>query len=274
MTVLDLRALATAVFGSGANARTELTSWDAAIRGGLSTTRRVGVVSLSPGAGTSTVAHQLVRAVAARRSEPVLAVDVSSDAPGLAERLGAGSVPPDDTRASARTTAEALSGLEVRDGVVALRPRDADDAVGAWLGEAAPIARFFDVSVTDFGARHPLVDLAACAALCDVVCLVGDARRSPAEHARSVVDAIAGLPESPSVVLALVDHAREGDGVARALATGSDHPVVAVPFDAGLAAGGHARRSATQLAVVQLAAALVAAGGSAARARAATGRTA
>ena len=274
MTVLDLRALSTAVFGSGANARTELTSWDAAIRGGLSTTRRVGVVSLSPGAGTSTVAHQLVRAVAARRSEPVLAVDVSSGAPGLAERLGAGSVPPDDTRASARTTAEALSGLEVRDGVVALRPRDADDAVGAWLGEAAPIARFFDVSVTDFGARHPLVDLAACAALCDVVCLVGDARRSPAEHARSVVDAIAGLPESPSVVLALVDHAREGDGVARALATGSDHPVVAVPFDPGLAAGGHARRSATQLAVVQLAAALVAAGGSAARARAATGRTA
>ena len=147
MTVLDLRALTTAVFGSGANARTELTSWDAAIRGGLSTTRRVGVVSLSPGAGTSTVAHQLVRAVAARRSEPVLAVDVSSGAPGLAERLGAGSVPPDDTRASARTTAEALSGLEVRDGVVALRPRDADDAVGAWLGEAAPIARFFDVSI-------------------------------------------------------------------------------------------------------------------------------
>jgi len=176
-------------------------------------------------------------------------------------------VPPDDTRASARTTAEALSGLDLRDGVVALRPRDAEDAVGAWLSEAAPIARFFDVSVTDFGARHPVVDLAACAALCDVVCLVADARRSPAEHARSVVDAISGLPESPSVVLALVDHAREGDGVARALATGADHPVVAVPFDAGLAAGGNARRSATRLAVVELAAALVAAGGSAAPGR-------
>lgn len=265
MTVLDLRALATAVFGSGANARTELTSWDAAIRGGLSTTRRVGVVSLSPTAGTSTVAHQLVRAVAARRSEPVLAVDVSTGTPGLAARLGAEPVPPDDTRASARTTAEALSGLDVRDGVVALSPRDTDDAVGAWLGEAAPIARFFDVSVTDFGARHPLADLAGCAALCDVVCLVADARRSPAEHARSVVDAIAGLPESPSVVLALVDHAREGDGVARAFATGAEYPVVAVPFDPGLAAGGRARRSATQLAVVQLAAAVVAAGGSAAR---------
>ncbi|MCC4247654.1 hypothetical protein [Microbacterium testaceum] len=264
MTVLDVRALSTAVFGSGANARVELTSWDSAIRGGLSTTRRVGVMALSPGAGTSTVAHQVVRAVAARRSEPVLAVDVSAGTPGLAARLGAEPVPPDDTRAAARTTAEALTGLEVRDGVVALRPRDTDDAVGAWLGEAAPITRFFDVSVTDFGARHPLVDLAACAALCDVVCLVSDASRSPAEHARSVVDAVAGLPESPSVVLALVDRRREGDGVARAFAAGSAHPVVGVPFDPGLAAGGHPRRSATQLAVVRLAAALVAATGRAA----------
>lgn len=264
MTVLDLRAVATAVFGSGADGRAELTGWDAAIRGGLSTTRRIGVVSLSPGAGTSTVAHQLVRVVAARRSEPVLAVDVSTGTTGLAARLGVDPVAPDETRAAARTTAEALSGLEVRDGVVALRPRDTDDAVGAWLGEAAPIARFFDVSVTDFGARHPVVDLAGCAALCDVVCLVSDARRSPAEHARSVVDAIAGLPESPSVVLALVDHGRDGDGVARALGTGADHPVVAVPHDAGLAAGGGPRRSLTHRAVVHLAAALVAAAGRAA----------
>ena len=264
MTVLDLRALSTAVFGSGANGRVELTTADAAIRGGLSTTRRIGVLSLSPGAGTSTVAHQLVRVVAARRSEPVLAVDVSAGTTGLAARLGADPVAPDETRAAARTTAEALSGLEVRDGVVALRPRETEDAVGAWLGEAAPIARFFDVSVTDFGARHPLADLATCAALCDVVCLVSDARRSPAEHARSVVDAIAGLPESPSVVLALVDHAREGDGVARALATGAEYPVVTVPFDPGLAANGRARRSATHLAVVKLAAALVAASGRAA----------
>lgn len=257
MTVLDLRAVSTAVFGSSANGRVELTAWDAAIRGGLSTTRRVGVVSLSPGAGTSTVAHQIVRVIAARRSDPMLAVDVSSGATGLAARLGAGPVAPDETRAAARTTAEALSGLEERKGVVALRPRDVDDAVGAWLGEAAPIARFFDVAVSDFGARHPVVDLAACAALCDVVCLVADARRSAAEHARSVVDALRELPEAPSVVLTLVDHGREGDGVARALAIGADHAVVAIPFDAGLAAGGRARRSATHLAMVRLAAAVV-----------------
>ena len=264
MSVLDLRAASTAIFGSGVTGRVRLTQWDAAIRGSLSTTRRVGVVSLTPGAGTSTIAHQLTRAIAGRRREPVLAVDVSTGAPGLAERLGAASVAPDETRAAARTTAEALSGLVERDGVVALRPRDSDDGVGAWLGEAAPIARFFDVAITDFGARHPVVDLAACAALCDVVCLVSDARRAAAEHARSVVDAVRGLPETPSVVLALVDHAREGDGVARAFSDGADHDVVPIPFDAGLAAGGRARRSATHLAVVRLAAAVVAASGSAA----------
>lgn len=264
MSVLDLRAVSTAVFGSGANGRVRLTGWDAAIRGGLSTTRRVGVVSLTSGAGASTVAYQLTRAIAARRSEPVLAVDVSSGAAGLAERLGARPVAPDETRAAARTTAEALSGLDERDGIVALRPRDTDDAVGAWLGEAAPIARFFDVAVTDFGARHPVVDLAACAALCDVVCLVSDARRARAEHARSVVDAVRGLPEAPSVVLALVDHAREGDGVARAFAVGAEHDVVPIPFDAGLAGGGRARRSTTHLAVVRLAAAVVGATGRAA----------
>lgn len=261
MTVLDLRAITVALFGSGASGRRELTAWDEAIRGGLSTTRRVGVVSLSPGAGTSTVAHQLVRAVAARRSEPVLAVDVSPGANGVAARVGAVPVAPDETRASARTTAEALSGLNISDGVVGLRPRESEDAVGAWLAEAAPIARFFDVAVTDFGARHPLVDLAACAALCDVVCLVADAQRSPAEHARSVVGALTDLPEAPAVVLALVDHAREGDGVADALATTATHPVVAVPFDSGLAAGGRPRRSATNLALVELAAAVVAATG-------------
>ncbi|MFZ8758205.1 hypothetical protein ACO03V_12385 [Microbacterium sp. HMH0099] len=255
----------TALFGSGAGGRRELTAWDDAIRGGLSTTRRVGVVSLSARAGTSTVAHQLVRAVAARRSEPVLAVDVSSGDDGLAARVGAATAAPDETRASARTTAEALSGLELRDGVVGLRPRDVDDAVGAWLAEAAPIARFFDVAVTDFGARHPVVDLAACAALCDVVCLVADGRRSPAEHARSVVDALTGLPESPAVVLALVDHARDGAGVARAFSATDAHPVVAVPFDPGLASGGRPRRSVTNLALVELAAAVVAAGGAAAR---------
>lgn len=256
MTAYDLRGVSTAVFGSGASGRADLTEWDAAIRGGLSTARRIGVLSLATGVGTSTIAHHVTRAVAARRSQPILAVDVSAGASGLAARLGAAPVGPEEARADARTSAEATTGLEERDRVVALRPRDVSDPVAAWLREAAPITRFFDVSVTDFGARHPVVDLAACAAMSDVVCVVADAGRSPAEHARSVLPAIAGLPESPRVVLALIDHDRRGDAVARALRNGT-HPVVAVPFDRGLRSGGHPRSSSARLALVRLTADLV-----------------
>jgi hypothetical protein len=258
VSALDLRGLPAAVFGSGVSRRLEFGAWDAALRGGLSTTRRIGFLSLVPGVGATSLALQVTRIVASRRSEPVLAVDVSGDDRGLGARLRAQPTTPDETRAGARTTAEAMTGLAEHDGVVALRPDLSDGAVGGWLTEAAPVARFFEVAITDFGARHPLVDLPACAALCDVVCVVSDARRSPAEHARALAPAIASLPEAPTPVLAFVDHAREGDGVARLVAAGSPHPVIGVPFDARMQAGSRPRAYATRRALLQLAATLVA----------------
>ena len=159
--------------------------------------------------------------------------------------------------AGARTTADALTGLAAGDGWFALRPGLADGAVSAWLAEAAPITRFFEVSITDFGARHPLADLAVCAALCDVMCLVSDARRSPAELARAVAPAIAALPEAPAPVLALVDHSRAGGAVARTMAA-DPWPVVGIPFDRGLHGGaraaGPARSALLQLAATVLSA--------------------
>ncbi|MFE7845755.1 hypothetical protein ACFUTX_11265 [Microbacterium sp. NPDC057407] len=259
MSALDLRELPGAVFGSGVARRVALTGWDAAIRGILPTARRIGFVSLAPGVGTTTLAREVLTAVAGRRADPLLAVDAAGGADDLGARLGVGVTAPDETRAGARTTADALAGLPTGPGWRALRPAVADGPVAAWLGEAAPIARFFDVSITDFGARHPGVDLAACAALTDVVCLVADARRTPAELARAVAPAIAALPERPRPVLALVDHGRDGGGVARAFA-GDPWPVVGIPFDAGLHAGRTPRRSATRQAVLRLAATLVSGG--------------
>lgn len=258
---LDLRALPTALFGSGVAERAALTAWDAAIRGGLSTTRRIGFVSLAEGSGASTLAHQVTRIVAARRVEPVLAVDVSNTAGGLAERLGVDPTPSNEMRAGARTTAEALTDLPDGDGWFALRPSLAatsDAVVDAWLGEAAPITRFFEVSITDFGVRHPLVDLASCAALCDVVCIVSDATRAAAELARAVAPAIAQLPEHPRTALALVDLARDGDAVARAISSDGT-AAVGIPFDQGLRDGGHPRTLAARRALLSLAATLVAA---------------
>ncbi|GAA3638952.1 hypothetical protein GCM10022200_22920 [Microbacterium awajiense] len=251
MTV-DLRELPATLFTSAAASARALTAWDAAIRGPRSTAQRIGVMSLSPGAGGSTLAEQIVRTAAARRSEPVLAVDVSAATTGLGARLGIPVTGIDDTRAVARTSSDAQSGLASGAGWFGLRT-DSGHAVDAWLAEAAPITRFFEVSVTDFGVRHPLVDLAPCAALCDVVVLVADARRGPAELARAAAPAIAALPEAPRPVLALVDHARAGDAVARALAT-DPYPVVGVPFDAGLRGGSAARTARARRALLRLSA--------------------
>lgn len=252
---LDLRELPATLFTSAAASGRALTAWDAAIRGPRSTAQRIGVVSLSPGAGASTLAEQIVRAAAARRREPVLAVDVSADATGLGPRLSMPVTGADDSRSTARSSREAQSGLTTGDGWFGLRT-DASRAADAWIAEAAPITRFFEVSVTDFGVRHPLVDLAPCAALCDVVVLVADARRGPAEVARAAAPAIAALPEAPRPVLALVDHARSGDAVARAFAA-DPYPVVGVPFDAGLRGGSAPRTPRARRALLRLSATAV-----------------
>lgn len=264
MTAVDIRDLPRALFGSAAALRRDLTGWDAAIRAPRATGRRIGVMQLTAGAGASTVAAAVIRVVASRRPEPVLAIDVSGEGGGLAERLGSGRTPSNDTRAAARTTADALTGLPGGEGWFALNPATpAAEAVGTWLAEAAPIVRFFEVAVTDFGARHPLVDLAACAALSDAVCLVANADREAGELARSVAVAIAGLPEAPEIVIALVDRDRAGPAPARVVAAHALTPTVFVPFDAGLAAGGAPRTAAARRATLELSALLVAGPGGA-----------
>lgn len=264
MTAIDVRGLPGSLFGSGVSRRRELTGWDAAIRRVRATTHRIGFVSIAPGAGSTTLATQVTRVLAARRSTPVLAIDVSTDASGLSATLGIPPASPSEARAAARTTADALTGLTERAGIVGLRPAglgghgETDgDPVRAWLDQATPIMRFFEVCVTDFGVRHPLVDLAACAALCDVLCVVSDARRYPAELARAVAPAVAALPERPEPVLALVDHARDGDAVARAFAA-DPWPVVAVPFDASARRSRTVRGARTRRALLQLAATVMA----------------
>ena len=257
MSGIAMRDVPAALFGSAGGARTRLTEWDAAIRGIRSTSRRIGFVSLGAGAGATTLAEHVLRVVAARRLPPSLAVDVAGGERNLGARIGAPLTAPSDARAGARTTADALTGLTAGDGWFALRPALAEGPVASWLAEAAPITRFFEVSITDFGVRHPLADLAGCAALCDVVCLVSDARRSPAELARAVAPAIAALPEGPIPVLALVDHSRVGGAVARTMASDA-WPVVGIPFDRGLRSGGRpsgpARHALLQLAATVLSA--------------------
>ncbi|MGP3533801.1 hypothetical protein ACTU3I_03325 [Microbacterium sp. RD1] len=256
MTALDVRGLPSALFGSAVGTQSRFAAQDAAIRSALSTTRRIGFVSLSPEPAVTALALQATRTIAARRVEPVLAVDATTDG-AFARALGAEPTPPSEARAAARTTAEALTGLVEREGVVTLHPPLDDGAVGMWLAEAAPITRFFDIAVTDFGAHHPLADLGSCAALCDIVCVVSSADRASTEQARSVLPAIADLPEAPRPVLALVSATGDGAAVARAVRSATPHPVLAIPSDTGLRSAGAPRSLAARRALLSLAAVLV-----------------
>lgn len=263
MTLIDARGIPRALFASGAGLRARLESWDAAIRGPVGSVRRIGFVQLDPGVGATTLARETVRLAAERRAEPLLVVDVTPTG-ALAARLGASVTAPSELRAYARTSADATAGLDIgADGERVLRPaRSTTDATGAWLDEASPISRFFDVAITDFGPRHPAVDMAAAAALCDVVCLVSLADRGPAELSRSLAGAIAELPESPRVVLALNDLGGTAGRAPEAVAAHAPDTVVRIPRDAGLGSGGPARSLRARIALLELAAALIAGGAS------------
>lgn len=255
MTALPLRDLPAALFGSAAARYTALTEWDARLRATLPVPPRIGFLSVIAGAGTTTLAEQVLRVIAARRADPVLVVDAASNG-ALASRLDVAPTAANPARVRARSAADAVDGLTRGEGWVALRPPGTDRPVAAWLSEAAPITRFFDMTITDYGARSPRVDLADVAALCDVVCLVSDAGRAAAEVARGVAPAIEALPEAPRVVVALVDAEGHGPGVARAVAA-DPRPVVAIPRDRGMAARSRPRSAAGREAVLRLAAALV-----------------
>ncbi len=233
--MVDRRSFTRALTG-GSGLRRRLYTWDQELRLPLATALRVGVVHLESGVGATTVANALSAGLAAHRTQPVLAVDLAGGARSLGLRLGVGATPVSAIRTRARTSAEAADGLaQTRSGQFVFCPTlTGSDSLGTWTTEVAPIVRFFDVVVTDFGARHPLVDLAATAAMCDVVCLVAGAGRADAEVGASMAAAITALSEHPRVVLALVDRRGDSEPAARVVGRHAAVPVAVVPFDRGL----------------------------------------
>jgi hypothetical protein len=259
VTILDVRGVPAALFGAGIGTARRFEGWNAAIHQPLAIGQRIGVVQLAAASGATTIARHVSRLFATRRTDGALAVDLGPGESGLAGRLGAERVEPSEIRAGARSSLEAVTGLPLgRDDQRVLAPAAAGpDAVATWLDEAAPITRFFDATVTDFGTRHPLGDLAGVSALCDTVCLVSRADRPAAELSRSVAAAIRSLPEAPAVVLALVDIDRVGGGPARVVAAHSPDRVVRVPWDRGIASAGAPRTLAARRALLELAAAVM-----------------
>lgn len=241
----------------------EFTALDTSVRAPLALSSRIGVVGVSAGAGTSTVAGMLASTLAARREHRVLAVNASAGNRSLLWHAGCTvaattTVEKDATRRAARSGAEVTAGL-VRTPVGLCCLDLAEDAgpvpEDRWWRALGPAGRFFDLVVTDWGARTG-TDAGPAVAASSVLCVVAEAERASLQHAVDLATAT-GLP----AVIAAVDLRGARPRWLRELAHRSAVPVVPVPHDPGHGAPrplSSARLSAaSSLAVLRLGALLV-----------------
>ena len=169
------------------------------------------------------------------------------------------------SRAHPASAADARAGLPVtRTGLIALdlaRDHLATSA-GTWFEQVTPIARFYDLVITDWGLRHRQVDLRQVARASHVVCLVSRADRYPAEEAAALIPALSEVEDQPRVVLALVDVGRTAERTPQLLRSQLQVPVLTIPHDPLRAAarpvGSRQLPTRTRLAYIRLCTALMA----------------
>jgi MinD-like ATPase involved in chromosome partitioning or flagellar assembly len=228
-----------ALLGSASGMTHELTSSDTLLRSPLALSRRIGFVQLRGGSGASATAGYVASMLARRRTGMVLAVNASAGKTNLLWQAGL-------TRSAARessnlhrrahpaSAADARAGLPVTGtGLIALdlaRDHLATSA-GTWFEQVTPIARFYDLVITDWGVRHRQVDLRQVARASHVVCLVTRADRYPAEEAAALIPALSEVEDQPRVVLALVDVGRTAERTPQLLRDQLQVPVLTIPYD-------------------------------------------
>lgn len=149
-----------------------LAALDAAVRAPLPLSTAVGVVGAGPDAPTAVVGGLLAGVLAARRPHRVLAVAAKPARPGIGWHVGLDtSATPTDAqianRAVAGSGAEATVGLAQAPGGSWVL--DLADEPARWWEAVAPISRFFDFVVTDWGAATDLDDARATSAVLLVV---------------------------------------------------------------------------------------------------------
>lgn len=259
-----------ALTGSVSAITDELTASHALLRTPLALSRRIGFVQLHGGSGASATAGYLASMLAHRRTGMVLGVNASAGEnnmlwhAGLTRSTGAGGND-QERRRHPSTAADARAGLPATgSGLIALdltRDHLAASA-GTWFEQVTPIARFYDLVITDWGVRHQQVDLRQVARASHVVCLVARADRYPAEEAAALLPALSGVEDQPGVVLALVDVGRTAEGTPQVLRDQLQVPVLPIPYDPLRAAtrpiASRRLPAATRLAYTRLCAALMA----------------
>lgn len=287
-----VRMVLRTVFGSTGAAVDTLLATDARIRAGLPLSRRIGFVSMAGGSGTTTVVASVAATLAARRTGSVLAVDADGGRAGLGRQLIAiqprrsgdpsgngaagpspAAVDPAERRRTARTAEEARSGLA--EAGPRLQLLDLNDPVGGgaatplprsvadWTDQLGPIARFFDLVLTDWGVRPAAEDLEQVATAGHVLVVVSRADQPAATAAAATVAALQTLPQPPRLVLALadVDRTATPPRIARTLGGSLGIPVYRLPYETAVGSDwlyATGRRSVrSRRAIARLAAGLV-----------------
>jgi hypothetical protein len=194
----------TSVVGSAAPWRIrELTRLDAQVRVSRPVAVRVAVLGVTRDVGTS-VAAGLTASVLASRGHRVLAVNASRPGKSLLWHTGLPPQPPaapedDDRRAAASTFAGACEGLpRATSGVYCMELADSFEA--RWRHVVAPVTRFFDYTITDWGTRS-INDLAAIASAATIVAVVAPAERPLVQQAVDIAGAIGDTGAIPIVVV-------------------------------------------------------------------------
>lgn len=231
--------------GSASAVTAELTSSDAVLRAPLALCRRVGFVQLRGGAGASATAAYVASLLARRRTGMVLAVNASAGerpvlawagvaTPQHAKRAVQHSSADGDRRVHPASAADARAGLGISGtglyGLDLTRDRVSAGA-GTWFEQVSPIARFYDVVLTDWGVRDRRVDLRQVAVASHVVCLVARADRYAAEEAAALIPALQEVEDRPRLVLVLVDVGRIGGPTPLLLRRQLEVPVLTVPYE-------------------------------------------
>jgi MinD-like ATPase involved in chromosome partitioning or flagellar assembly len=247
----------------------ELTTSDALLRSPLALSRRIGFVQLRGGSGASSTAGYVASMLARRRTGMVLGVNASAGETNLLWHAGltrsASRANEDQRRLHPISSSDARTGLPVTGtGLIALdlaRDHLAASA-GTWFEHVSPIARFYDLVITDWGVRHEQVDLRQVARASHVVCLVARADRYRAEEAAALLPALSEVEDQPGVVLALVDVGRTAERTPQLLRNQLQTPLVAIPYEQRRAAARPvaSRRlpNSTRLAYTRLCTALMA----------------
>ena len=187
-----------------------LAALDAAIRAPLPLSTGVGVLGAGPDAPTALVAALVAGVLAARRPHRVLAVGASAAERGIAWHAGLGSSAraSDDAvsrRGAANSGAEATEGLARTPGD--LFALDLGARPERWWQAVAPITRFFDFVVTDWGTPSDPDDARAAGA---VLLVVTDSRRASLQAGVDLAHRLTTEHAAPLLVV-------------HDTATGSDH---------------------------------------------------